>query len=413
MSRNLVILLDGTSNQFDDTNTNVVKLCSLLQMHNRERQMVYYQPGIGTFTDPGVRGTIERWFAKTVDLAIAWYLSEHVMDAYKFLMENHLPNDRICIFGFSRGAYTARALAGMLHTVGLLPKGNSEQVSFAYDMYHRQDKLAHKFKMTFCKRVDVEILGVWDTVASVGLLIPQTVPFASNNTIKNFRHAISLDEHRTKFGVTPWSPTEASGAGVEQYANGKVASVKEMWFSGCHTDVGGGAMFDSDAEAPCLANIALRWMLHEIVKVDCGILFDNEALDDLGIPEDCVPRVPEGSISVSRQSSDDTVIGSPETNAKTKLPLRNWKEADEFDAKGAIHDQLKLHPIWWLVQIPVWTGKRFNFTGRRTVPSDALRKQYENIHWTVLYRMNAVPGYKPRARLPSEWQQLVLEDTAV
>lgn len=138
-------------------------------MDNRDEQMVYYQPGIGTWTDPGIHGYIQRWIAKTADLAVAWYLDGHVMSAYKFLMENHLPGDRICIFGFSRGAYTARALAGMLHCVGLLPRGNDEQVPFAYRIYKKKGGLAKKFKDTFCKSVDIEFLGVWSVLLSISL----------------------------------------------------------------------------------------------------------------------------------------------------------------------------------------------------------------------------------------------------
>jgi uncharacterized protein (DUF2235 family) len=133
-------------------------------MHDRDEQMVYYQPGIGTWAAPGVHGRIKRWVAMTVDLAVAWYLPEHVMCGYEFLMNNHLPGDKICMFGFSRGAYTARALAGMLHCVGLLPKANSEQVPFAYRMFKNKSPLAEKFKTTFCKSVDIEFMGVWQVV---------------------------------------------------------------------------------------------------------------------------------------------------------------------------------------------------------------------------------------------------------
>lgn len=149
------------------TSTNLVScivsslILHLQQMANRDEQMVYYQPGIGTWTEPGINGYIQRWVAKTADLAVAWYLSGHIMSGYKFLMENHHLGDRICIFGFSRGAYTARALAGMLHCVGLLSKGNDEQVTFAYRIYKNNIKLAPRFKQTFCKRVKIDFLGVW------------------------------------------------------------------------------------------------------------------------------------------------------------------------------------------------------------------------------------------------------------
>ena len=87
------------------------------------------------------------------------------MDGYKFIMNNYNPGDKISIFGFSRGAYTARALAGFLSKIGLLPRDNLQQVTFAYKMYKRTDAeglvLAKGFKDTYCRPVSIEFLGVW------------------------------------------------------------------------------------------------------------------------------------------------------------------------------------------------------------------------------------------------------------
>jgi hypothetical protein len=124
-------------------------------------------------------------------------------------MQNHREGDRICIFGFSRGAYTARALAGMLHKVGLLPSNNQAQLSFAYQWYADESQrgwdMSADFKSTFSVPVEVAFLGCWDTVASVGLY-STTLPFAKNNkrAVVYFRHAIALDERRIKFLPTRW-----------------------------------------------------------------------------------------------------------------------------------------------------------------------------------------------------------------
>jgi uncharacterized protein (DUF2235 family) len=145
---------------------------------------------------------------------VAWNLDAHVMDGYEFLMQNYKAGDRICIFGFSRGAYTARALAGMIHKVGLLPAYNYQQVPFAYKMYTRADKVgweqSNGFKKAFSIHVDIEFLGVWDTVDSVGLF-PRRLPFTTSNTVvRNFRHAVALDERRAKFKANLWKrPTVA------------------------------------------------------------------------------------------------------------------------------------------------------------------------------------------------------------
>ncbi|KAF7791081.1 hypothetical protein EIP86_002042 [Pleurotus ostreatoroseus] len=202
-ARTLVLCFDGTGDQFDTDNSNIIEFFTLLEKGNRAEQMVYYQAGIGTYTIPQVATPMMAKVEKTLDEMIAWNLNAHVMGGYEFLMQNYEAGDKICIFGFSRGAYTARALAGMVHKVGLIPACNHQQVPFAYKMFTRTDELGWKqstaFKKAFSIDVDIEFVGVWDTVSSVGL-IPRTLPFtASNTSIKTFRHAVSLDEHRAKF----------------------------------------------------------------------------------------------------------------------------------------------------------------------------------------------------------------------
>ncbi|KLO09282.1 hypothetical protein SCHPADRAFT_907921 [Schizopora paradoxa] len=201
--RTLVLCFDGTGDQFDDDNSNIVQFFSMLKKGDKDQQLCYYQAGIGTYTIPQIATPFWSKLTQTVDLMIANSLDHHVMGGYEFLMENYKEGDKICIFGFSRGAYTARALAGMIHKVGLLPNSNHQQVPFAYRMYMQDDKEGWKqsvlFKKTFSIDVDIHFVGVWDTVASVGL-ISRRLPFVKSNTaVKTFRHALSLDERRAKF----------------------------------------------------------------------------------------------------------------------------------------------------------------------------------------------------------------------
>jgi uncharacterized protein (DUF2235 family) len=248
MPRNIVLCLDGTSNQFSAINTNVVKMYAMLD-RKRNDQLSYYQTGIGTFPPPGVWGRIKRWFITQLDLAIAWLLSEHVTDAYRFLMRYYQEGDRIYIFGFSRGAYTARALAGMLHKVGLLTQGNEELISFAWDAFAKQtDKSIYDgFKRTFCRDVSVHFLGLWDTVSSVGWAWDQkSLPYTQNNpSVEIVRHAVSLDERRAYFLQNLWGSVPAN--------------VEQVWFPGVHCDVGGGY---PESESG-LSAIALKWMVGE------------------------------------------------------------------------------------------------------------------------------------------------------
>lgn len=208
--RTLILFFDGTANEYSSKNTNVVRFFSCLQK-SHPKQLVYYQTGVGTssttkFLIPGMA-----LISKAVDQGVALNLEEHLAGGYRFLQSNWKSGDKICIFGFSRGAYTARALAGMLHAVGLLPPDMPEQVEFAYRVYKNlgTGKTRHdsgrNYKRDFCRNVTVDFLGVWDTVASVGFVVPRTLPFSqSNGTTKIFRHALALDERRVKFIPSFW-----------------------------------------------------------------------------------------------------------------------------------------------------------------------------------------------------------------
>ncbi|KAH8989053.1 hypothetical protein EDB92DRAFT_1947605 [Lactarius akahatsu] len=346
--RTLVLCFDGTANEFSERNTNVA--------------------GIGTYFQPGVVSPLFRFAARTLDEMFAWYLSEHIMDGYKFLMQNYHEGDSVCIFGFSRGAYTARALAGMLHKVGLLSKDNHEQVSFAYKLYksssRKNDKLAVRFKKSFSREVPIEFLGVWDTVASVGIVNGQMLPFVgTNSTVKWFRQALSLDERRAKFrpnlyhrtivdstpklsqtrppartSITRRAFTFPTGPRLRDTphdlhdndqdhrnvseSDGAVQRVLEVWFAGSHSDVGGGLVKDTEEHA--LSNIPLRWMVREILKTNCHIHFDEAALNQWGIPVAMIKEqaVPERT----RETSDSTLYMEPssrhdqKTSAPTETP---------------------------------------------------------------------------------------------
>ncbi|QRV78779.1 alkaline phosphatase [Ceratobasidium sp. AG-Ba] len=207
--RNLILCFDGTGDQYDHDNSNIVRFFQLLKKDDRSKQMVDYQAGLGTGVNSrGSANSLFNRISKAVDGAIATGLRTHVRGGYEFLMQNYTEGDRISMFGFSRGAYTARALAGMLHKVGLLPAHNYEQVKFAYHMFKRDDeegwKMSNGFKRAFSIDVKIDFLGVFDTVNSVGI-IPRELPVAkSNYLVRVFRHAVALDERRAKFKANLW-----------------------------------------------------------------------------------------------------------------------------------------------------------------------------------------------------------------
>ena len=129
MARNLVIGCDGTNNQFGTENTNVVRLIQVLD-RDPAKQRVYYDPGVGTMPEPGFVTPVGKWVSKVFGLAFGAGLAGKIGAAYKFLMDHYEPGDRIFLYGFSRGAYTVRALAGALHQFGLLPAGSDNLIPY-------------------------------------------------------------------------------------------------------------------------------------------------------------------------------------------------------------------------------------------------------------------------------------------
>ncbi|GLB38791.1 putative uncharacterized alpha/beta hydrolase domain (DUF2235) [Lyophyllum shimeji] len=491
--RTLVLCFDGTGDQFDGDNSNIVQLVSLLKKNDRSKQMVYYQAGIGTYTFPKVATPFTSKVYKTLDEMVAWNLDHHVMSGYEFLMQNYVDGDRICLFGFSRGAYTARSLAGMLHKVGLLPADNHQQVPFAYTMYTRTDDLgweqSNAFKAAFSVDVNIEFVGVWDTVDSVGLL-PKRLPFTTSNTIvRTFRHAVSLDERRAKFKANLWnrpsadeqqlgiqylpvvsaSPEPLKEKKSKRKSTSSVTSktskkeseedrklshfeevysskqqrttdVEEVWFAGCHCDVGGGSV--SNKTRHSLARITLRWMVRECFKTNTGIMFDSQALRGIGLDPTTLypyvtprpPPLPVGSEAYQELLKTSTVRrlaalvkkAKPDSAATAPVSANdNDGDVDEEledlrDALSPIYDQLKIKRSWWLLEIiPMklryqngrneWiTYFSANLAKPRFIPKQ--RTSGVKVHRTVKLRMEANPPkeskkqkkYKPKAHLSVE-----------
>ena len=123
MSRNIVVCCDGTANEFAQRNTNVVKLYSTL-LHDPTRQVTYYHPGLGTMEPAGAMTTVRRQATKMLGLAMGYGLAKDIRDAYVFVMNNFRDGDQLFLFGFSRGAYTARAVASVLHMYGFIRPDN-------------------------------------------------------------------------------------------------------------------------------------------------------------------------------------------------------------------------------------------------------------------------------------------------
>ncbi|KAI6024564.1 hypothetical protein EDC04DRAFT_2573941 [Pisolithus marmoratus] len=436
--RTLVLCFDGTGNQFHDDNSNVLQLFDMLQKDVPSQQIVYYQARIGTSTIPQLTTLfLEKWKnfdAHVLGLPPNLHPSNISTGGYEFLMQNYEAGDRVCLFGFSTGAYTARALAGMLHKVGLLPRCHRQHVLSVYKMYVKSDEVGWRqstaFKKAFSLDVDIDFVGVWDTVNSVGIG-SRRLPFTpSNRRIRFFRQALALDEHRVYVldqkqlhtadilndghlqGKN--SPNErrhearASLQDMERRYSQSIPQTDfdEVWFAGCHCDVGGGSVMSGTRNS--LARIPLRWMIREIFKASVGILFHGSMFQQIGMdPSTLYPHV------VPRPPA---VLNDPMyVHHGPDVKFVSEEIEDLNDALSPIYDQLKIAPSWWLLEllpllrrypresdgawvkgISLHLGRARNIPVRRTL----------RIHRTVKTRMEALPEgkYYPKARLRSEPQ---------
>jgi uncharacterized protein (DUF2235 family) len=169
MAKKIVICCDGTGNEFGESKSNVVKLYKML-VHD-DSQIAYYHPGVGTMGSRNALTAISKWWTKVIGLAFGYGISDNIADAYQFLMRTYEPDDTLYVFGFSRGAYTARALCGMLHIIGLLREDNEGLIPYSIRMLKEKNidfGVAADFKKTFCRECQTHFVGVWDTVSSVG-----------------------------------------------------------------------------------------------------------------------------------------------------------------------------------------------------------------------------------------------------
>lgn len=259
MPKNIVVCCDGTGNEFGESKSNVIKLYKTLVFD--AAQTGYYHPGVGTMGSRNALTGMGKGWTKLMGLAFGYGISDNVADAYQFLMRNFKLGDAVYVFGFSRGAYTARALCGMLHLLGLLPEGNEGQIPYAIRMIKGKINfpVAADFKKTFSRECKPYFVGVWDTVSSVGWIYNAVrFPFtrATNNPdFQIVRHAISIDERRSFFPSNGFGPLykdkhPESRLHVEQ-------DVLEVLFAGVHSDVGGSYPEDESQ----LSKISLRWML--------------------------------------------------------------------------------------------------------------------------------------------------------
>lgn len=321
--KNIIVFSDGTGQEGGtDHNTNVYKLFNII-LNRSSRQISFYDPGIGT-----------GWRKLTGNVAGRGF-SKNVIECYEFIFQNFEENDKIFLFGFSRGAATVRSLSGFIHLFGILPKSRRKLIKKAWKIYkiknHRKRKEAAEqfIDVNNSMWTEIEFLGVWDTVAALGApntridrIINWFIPhgfhnFELSDSVNHACHALAIDDIRKTFHPVLFEPNLEK----MQKDPERKRSLRQVWFMGMHTDVGGGY---HEKE---LSDIVLEWMVQHAVKHGLHIFNDPKHR----IKGKCTPD-PNGKMHDSRDKLWKKKIFP-------KKP-REWK--DKPYGKAVIHLSVKL-----------------------------------------------------------------------
>lgn len=301
--KNIVVCLDGTGNQIEENISNVLKLYrSLDKGDTREpRQVVFYDQGVGTIGQKGTWGVLSQKAASIWSLATGHGLDDNVLRAYTFIAQNFCQGqvrdadglvsdqfDRIYIFGYSRGAHTARVLAAFIYHIGILKPEQLNLAGAALTAYKRDGSKTGETEVSAFRRitqapsVPIEFLGVWDTVSS--MIVPREDRFLiptieklpntrSNPGVRVFRHAMAIDEARYMFRLDPWDEGQEFKYNVHASGERKDQDCQQVWFAGYHGDVGGG----NPRKTSGASQYPLCWMIKEAMIH--GLRFNPRTVD--------------------------------------------------------------------------------------------------------------------------------------
>jgi uncharacterized protein (DUF2235 family) len=271
MMKKIVYCADGTWDGKSNA-TNVFKLFSALLVSSD--QMPFYDSGVGADGNP---------LEKILGGAFGTGLFQKIKDGYTKISQVYEAGDELFLFGFSRGAYTARSLAGMIVVCGLPSKNFDDSlVERAFQAYRNKDQRASilaalSSQYSMCNP-PISMVGVWDTVGALGIpaifggVSPVLYGFLDTSlhpNVKNAFHALAIDERRKEFPATLWTSAPAPGQKIEQ-----------VWFCGAHSDVGGG--YAASDNSTVLSDITLSWMINRAQSV--GVAFSPTALAQYQYP---------------------------------------------------------------------------------------------------------------------------------
>lgn len=352
--KRLVVCCDGTWQKLTSPYpTNVVKIAQAIKplASDGTLQIVFYDQGIGT-----TQGMLNQLTAG----AFGWGIDENIQDGYRFLCLNYEKGDEIYLFGFSRGAYTVRSLAGLIAYSGLLSRNKIRMAPKAYELYRRRDiNSRHQNAVNFRNensdgeeslgnRVPIKLLGCWDTVGELG--VPDQIPFLPidewinakykfHNTnlssiIEHARHAVAIDETRQVFNVTP----------MEKSPNSPTQDLHQVWFPGEHGCVGGGT-----EEHRGLSDAALKWMMDEVKPL--GLEFDETKVEGGIFPNYKIPFHKDDDIIFKATGQiQRKITGEFETDIHESVKKR-WRDVDNYRPKN-LKEKYELELNNWALQNP-------------------------------------------------------------
>ena len=333
--KRLVICCDGTWNKADQSNdqgepipTNVTRIAyRVANRDNGHSQVIYYDQGVGT----------GNFFDRVKGGVAGKGLEEHIFEAYRFLVANYEANDEIFIFGFSRGAFTARSIAGMIRNSGILKRTKILKYKEALRLYlerenHPDDKDASAFRKanSVLEQTPIKFIGLWDTVGALGI---PTTRFGLNkltqskyefhdatlsSSVEHAYHALAIDEHRKQFVPTLWDnepkPLQSDPT--------KKQKIEQVWFCGAHSDVGGGY---EPFGHKSLSDISLQWMIDK--ATGAGLAFDQSVLKEYQLTNDCCAALHD-SHSLKYGFAVTREIGKTPTEYLHRSALDRWEKAN-------------------------------------------------------------------------------------
>lgn len=336
--KRLVVCCDGTWNELDFTErpiTNVAKIAQAVYGRDSAgtQQIVYYDEGVGTLEGEKFEGGV-----------FGDGLQQNILDVYLFLILNYEPGDEIYIFGFSRGAYTARSLAGLIRCSGIIRRDQASYIGEAFRRYesdriHPNHPASVRFRQKHghpntwidkenerdvakrkgAERISITYLGVWDTVGTLGVLGPFNAAFDReedhgfhdvwlSSSVKSARHAVALDETRPAFRATLWNTQCLHRLNGRPSKSDDALPYQQRWFPGDHGSVGGGG------DITGLSDFALKWVA------------DGGAIAGLAYDEDFEYLRHEISIRTGRKRNETKIITfRPDKRVGLKNTTQEWK----------------------------------------------------------------------------------------